>query len=466
MKDYFKKFLLLLSLLFAVSSCSAGKNTIRNGMETPKSWHNIQPKEVSETFIFNDQKLQTLLKRALGQNFSLKSAALQVERARALARIEGADQFPVESLMLDGERGESHIVGENESVRVADKKIGSRMLLSWELDIWGRLKDQAMAGQLDYTSSLADYQSARLSLGSRIARSWFSTIAAKEKVLEASDVVASYTSTLEAVEERYHSGLIDALDLLMAQTALADAKADLQHYSQNLTTEIQLLETLVGDYPSGDLVIGGQLPTQFQAVPAGIPADMVADRPDLIATREKLAAADYRTSAAAKALLPTITLSASIGSGRKRLKEVFNPEYGFWNLIGGITQPLTQGDRLWAQADEVRLEAQQIWFEYLNQLLNAFSEVERSLSAEVFLIKRQKRIEETFSCAEEAWELAKGKYSNGNIDLLTALVNQRQFLNSRMQVVEIRNERVQNQIDLVLALGGSFVAKEQQLTIQ
>ncbi len=81
---------------------------------------------------------------------------------------------------------------------------------------------------MDYTSSLVDYQSARLSLGARIARSWFSTITAKEKVLEATDVVASYTSTLEAVEERYHSGLIDALDLLMAQTALADAKADLQ----------------------------------------------------------------------------------------------------------------------------------------------------------------------------------------------------------------------------------------------
>ncbi len=180
---------------------------------------------------------------------------------------------------------------------------------------------------------------------------------------------------------------------------------------------------------------------------------MVEQRPDLMALRSRIEAADYSWSAALKELLPTITISGRGGFSSSHIGDAFNPAYGLWQLVAGISQPVFQGGKLQAHANEAELKVQQLQLEYCQSLLQAFREVEDALSDDISLRKQYLQSSHTVSVSKLSWLAAIESYQTGSSDLLTLLLTQRQFLESKKEMIILHNAVLQNTIDLVLALG-------------
>ncbi len=407
---------------------------------------------------FADPALASLIEEAVGNNFDLRSAAARVSAARASAIVSGADRIPQVSASLSASRAKRATVVGGTVISGISNYFQSGIEIRWEADLWGRLSHQARAAALELAASEADYRAARLSLAASISRSWFNAIEARQQVELSRQTVANYQRALESTRESYRAGLNSALDLRLARSNLATAKSQLAGQQIRLDEQLRTLQTLLGRYPSQQLNLADDLPELLRPVPAGLPSELLARRPDLIAAENRLRAADERASQAAKNRLPRIQLTASGGTSSDQLNNLLDGDRLIWSLVGGITAPLFQGGRLKANQQLAQANADQAMNQYAQTLLNAFREVETALAAAPLLETQQQALQTAAEEARESERLAAEQYRAGLVDITTWLEAQRRLFNARSTLLQIRNQRLQSRIDLHLALGGDFSA--------
>ena len=268
--------------------------------------------------------------------------------------------------------------------------------------------------------------------------------------------VENLETTSEVVRERYRRGLRHALDLRRALSDLAGAEAVLQQRRLILDGTRRQLEVLLGRYPAAALKPGSNLPELPKAIPAGLPADLVSRRPDLMAAERRLAASHARYKQARRALYPRISLTGSAGTSSRDLESLLDGDFSVWNLAGNVLQPLFQGGRI---RGGIRLAASQsegAVSTYVQSVLSAFAEVETALAAESLLAKRQAALETATEQALAARRLAEDRYAGGLVDLNTMLDAQRGAYASESQLIAVRRQRLENRVNLHLALGGGF----------
>ena len=238
-------------------------------------------------------------------------------------------------------------------------------------------------------------------------------------------------------------------DLANAQAQLATAQNQVQFISRRL-------EVLLGSYPSGLLKENAQLPMPPATLSAGLPAELLTRRPDLIAAFARLQATDSRLNSAEKALLPRITLTASGGASSADLLALVDPRAAAWNVLMGLMQPIFMGGRL--QAD-IRLNealVEENWTQYKSTALNAFREVEQTLAAEHWLRAQEQALKQAVEQTQASRELAVYSYRQGLIQILTLLDSYRSTLNAQSQYLVARRQLLSNRINLYLALGGDI----------
>jgi outer membrane protein TolC len=228
-----------------------------------------------------------------------------------------------------------------------------------------------------------------------------------------------------------------------------------------LDRALRQLELLLGRYPSARIKTGDELPTIKSAVPAGLPADLIARRPDLVAADRRLAAADRRLAQSRRALLPSISLTASTGRSSGELGDLLDGNFSVWNLIGNISQPLLQGGRLRAGVDLSQAGLDQALASYAQSALRAYAEVEQALAGEEFLTNQEKALKTATSEALAARTLAEERYAKGLSDLITLLDAQRRAFDAKSRLLSVQRMRLDGRIDLYLALGGGFYADVQ-----
>ncbi len=458
------RFASTLLLAAALSSCSLLRpwHTQPDLPETPPTWTAASTsKQIFDATAwrreFADPQLTNLIEEAVGNNFDLRSAAARVNAARASAVVSGADRIPQISASLNASRAKRATVVGGTVISGISNYFQSGIEIRWEADIWGRLSHQARAATLELAASEADYQAARLSLAANISRAWFNAIETRQQVELSRQTVANYRQALESIRGRYRSGLNSALDVRLARSNLASAESQLAAQQLRLDGELRTLQTLLGRYPSRQLALADNLPELQQPVPAGLPADLLTRRPDLNAAQHRLQAADERASQAAKDRLPRIQLTTSGGTSSDQLNSLLEGDRLIWSLVGGITAPLFQGGRLKANQQLARANAEQAVNQYAQSLLNAFREVETALAAAPLLEIRQQALQTAVQEARESERLAAEQYRTGLVDITTWLEAQRRLFNARSNLLQIRNQRLQNRIDLHLALGGDFI---------
>ena len=243
---------------------------------------------------FDSPELTALVKQALAANIDLAAAAARVKAAGAQAIIAGADRLPQLDLELDGQRSKGSLQGSESAVRTIRNRFTLEATAGWEIDLWGRLAHLNRAALADAGAVVADYRAARLSLAAQVARAWFTAIEAKQQTRLSNSVVGSFRRSLEATEARYRLGIGSSLDVRLSRANVAGAEADLAQRQRELDTALRNLDALLGRYPEAQQELPAELPSVAREVPAGLPAQLLRRRPDLIAARERLFAASER----------------------------------------------------------------------------------------------------------------------------------------------------------------------------
>lgn len=412
-----------------------------------------QSTPVSERWLalFADPNLSALVEEALSTNFDLQAAAARVLAARAQAGIAGADRWPQLSLQPGYQRSRTDGGGEAEE----SSAFSALFDLSWELDLWGRIAALREAATYEANASEADFLAARLSLAAGVAQSYFRLTEAKLQADVAEQSIRDRRTLADLVRGRFNRGLTHGLDLRLVLTDLATAEAQLAEARNRIQTESRLLELLLGRYPSGRQFAAANLPAVPTTISAGIPAQLLERRPDLIAAFQRLRASDSRLESAQKNWLPRITLTAGGGTSSPALTQLIDPQAVVWNIALGLTQPLFTGGRIQGEIDLQEAQAQEALNLFKHTALNAFREVEQTLAAEEWLKTQELALREAVAQTEASQALAVYSYRQGLIEILTLLDSYRSTLNAQSAHLTVKRQLLSNRIDLYLALGGS-----------
>ena len=397
---------------------------------------------------FDDVLLKKIINQAMNDNLDLKRLSSLAESASARASIEGARLLPQADLNADAGRGRS-------AVRTTNR-LSAQVAVSWEADVWGRLQNSQQAAVLDYQSTVDDLEAAKLSLAARIARLWFQLIEIRQQWQLATSTAANFRNSLRIIEERYRRGLNSALDVRLARTDIATADNIISGWQRQYDTGLRQLDVLLGRYPAAAAELPDNLPQLIGTVPVGLPADLLIRRPDLQAAEQRLSAADERLQAAHKNRLPDIRLTGSGGVSSSALNQLLDWDSLIWNLLASLVQPVFDGGRL--DAEQLLAESQhaEIWSEYAAAILTAFQEVESSLNAETDYNHQLAALTTASEEAAAAEALAVSQYQRGLIDIITLLESQRRAFTAESSRLRIERERLENRINLYLALGGDF----------
>ncbi len=412
---------------------------------------------------FQDTQLDSLITNALKYNYNLKAAAQRVQAARAQATIVGAPLFPQVSLGLNGAKRHQNFIGfpipgsgGGGVLSTTATTYGLSTNLNWEIDLWGRLRNDKAAALADYQGAQADHLGARLSLSGQTTKSWFAAIEARRQLDLAQSTRDNFQAVNDQIQTRYESGLRPPLDLRLSLSNVATAEAVVALRRQQYDGAVRQLEILLGRYPAAELAIAQDLLPMPAPIPAGLPADLIARRPDLMIAERQVAAANARVKVAKRARYPSISLTSSGGTSSANLSNLLSGDFIVWSFAGNLLQPLFQGGRLRAGIKLAEANQEQALAGFAEQALRAYGEVESALMAETYLRDRENALREASEQAVAARELAENRYTRGVSDVITLLGSQRRAFEAEGQYLTVRRQRLDARVDLYLALGGGF----------
>ena len=398
---------------------------------------------------FQDTQLESLVDEALRHNLDLIAAAARVDGAAALATAARALLYP----QLIG----TAIAGVVSRDGIHD---GDALFLgvSWELDVWGRVRAAGASADAMRTATAADALSARQSLAALVATLWYQTIATERLRATAVTAATVYEDLLRLVRTRNEVGSVGAQDVALAGADLDRARERERAFAASLQQITRSLEVILGRYPAAEVKLAPSLPPLPAPIPDGLPSELLERRPDLVAAERRVASAFYAVQSAKAARLPRITLTGSGGRSSNDLIRLIGASAGFWRAGVELLAPLFLGGALQAQVRFATADQEAALALYGQAALRAFSEVESTLANEPLLADQQRLLEAVLAQDSEALRLGRLRYEGGATDLLHVLDMQSKVLNTQFALVAIRNDRLANRIALHLALGGGFAA--------
>jgi NodT family efflux transporter outer membrane factor (OMF) lipoprotein len=399
---------------------------------------------------FHDDGLTSAVAEALAHNADLQVGAARVEQALLYAKLAGARLYPSVDLLA---RGGGKLSGDNSGLK------GALITATWEIDVWGRVRYGRAAAAADARSAEADFEYARQSLAALVAKSWFLTTEAGLQAEVARGTIRDDEALVRLAEERSRIGVGHDEDIYVARASLGTSRDALRGIELAREQAVRALEILLGRYPAAAAAVSPQLPTPPDAVPAGLPSELLERRPDVIAAERRVASAFHRVHEAKAARLPAIALTTGISTISSELfvlKERDNPT---WNAGASLLAPIFRGGALKTQVDIRTAEQKQAVAAYAAVGLRAFGEVENALASEIAARDREQILAQTLSDNQRALQIVQTQYKVGSTDL--RFVTQRQLALNATQSALIRmqtEQRVQR-VNLHLALGGSFQSR-------
>ena len=421
--------------------------------ETPEQWALADAGAVQSGWIasFNDPTLSALVVEAQTYNRDLVAAAANVDRAWALARQAGAALAPSVSL------GQSTVrSGGLDSSRPATTALNIAAQVSWEADVWGRLRSGQRGALAGAQAVEADFRSAQQSLAAATAKAYFSAIEASIQSDIARESVRILEETQRLVDVRYKNGMGSAQDVSLARSDLATARERLATVESSYRDALRALEALLGRYPGAELEVRETLPVVPPPPPAGLPADLLQRRPDLVAAERRVAAAFNATNQARAARLPTVSLTADIGGASNSLSDLLSSGNVAWAAGANLLAPLFDGGRRREGVTIATAEQEQALAAFGQAAIGAFSEVETNLDQGVVLQQRIAELKIAASEAENAHRISRIRYEEGEEDLLNVLTIQQRSISAQSSLSAVERLLLEQRVNLNLALGGGW----------
>ena len=456
---------IILAALGALAGCASApkKNAPELGWSIPDSWSS--PDIVADSLWwdgFATEPLRELVAEALERNFDLREAAGRLDAAAAQARLAGAPKWPqIEASGSASRRRQSFIGfpipgGDSQALSTTTNNYGVSLNVSWEIDLWGKLRAGEAAALADLMRAEANFRSANLSLVAQTARAYFAVVEADRQLQLATSNLEIQDVTVRQIKRRYDEGLRPSLDVHLARSNQAVAEAVVEQRKRRLDLVTRQLEILAGRYPGAEFRTSAELPLIDRSVPPGLPAGLLARRPDLVAAERQLAAASARVDEAVRALYPRLSLTGTGGRASADLKDLLDGNFAIWTLAANLSQPLFQGGRLRAGVELAKSQREQARAFFAGRVLRALAEIETGLAADLFLAGQERALRTASEEAVAARRLARERYTQGLTDVLTLLDAQRRAHDAESQMLDVRRQQIDNRIDLHLALGGDF----------
>jgi NodT family efflux transporter outer membrane factor (OMF) lipoprotein len=396
---------------------------------------------------FNDPHLDALVAEAIERNPDLRVTATRVEQAGQYVNMAKAALLP--TINLFGSGGVN--MGGGDALQILSLGI------SWELDLWGRLRYARNAAEETYASTQADFAFARQSLAATTAKSWFTASETWMQQQIADDMVKSAGQLLELAEKRRQVGVGNEQDVAVARANLGNFQDNAKQIRLAHTQALRALEVLLGRYPAAELKARQDLAALPGPVPAGMPLEMLERRPDLIAAERRVAAAFNRVGEAKAAQLPRLNLNANIAGISS---DILQLQDDFDNPTGGVganlLAPIYQGGALTTQVEIKTLEQKEATADYARMALRAISDVENTLAAGATLAERNQILQRTVADNQRALELTQTRFRVGQSDLRTVRQQELEVYAARLALLRVQSEQLAQRVNLHLALGGSF----------
>ncbi len=436
--------LLVVTLLTACSSLNTKKDyhaSIQQDISDVKSWDSLaNSSEISYlNDLFQSPQIDKLLSQAFSENPSMQQTLLTLEMRKAQRDQTAANQLPQVEAGFSASKQESD-----------NSSFSSSISVSWQADVWGKLKDQTTAAQLDIEQQQRLVRSAKNSLAAEILTAWLELIAQQRSVTIEQQRLTTLEKNETFILQRYSNGLGTLSDLDTARTSTASSRATLESTQQQYHQNLRNLKTLIGQISPIELTIPSDFPSVAVA-PINLPKQTLAERPDLQAAYLAIQAAQLRTDVAYKALLPSFNVQALLEDVASSARDALfvSP---VWSLLGQLTAPLYQGGQLRAEAKLSELETAYAYQSYRESLLNAVSEVENAIDQERSISTQLQHLTTALDSANRNLSQYQQSYRTGLVDMLDLLSVQQQTYDLESQVNNTTFELLSNRVNLALAL--------------
>ena len=405
--------------------------------------------------IFGDPALVELAKEALANNRDLAVAAARVEQARYFVGVARSDLFPQLGYGVEAGRGEGseNIVGLGRS----DNLFVGAVNLAWEIDIWGRIRRATQAARAELMASEAFERGVRLSLIAGVASAYFELRELDRELSIAERTAETFRKSRDLFLRQFQGGTASRLAVERAEGALAGTEATIPELESRIVAKENELSVLLGR-PAGEIPRGDTLAEQQQppVVPAGIPAQLLERRPDLVEAEQVLVAANARVGESIANFLPRIGLTSFFGHQSNDLSDFLDGGSRAWSVAGSLAGPIFQGGRNWSLFQASKAEREAATRLYDQRVLVALREVSDSLVAWDRLALAREAQARAVTAYEESVRLSQVRYWGGLATYFEVLESQQLLFPAEIRLAQLELSRLRSLVQLYKALGGGW----------
>ncbi|GJL59959.1 MAG: membrane protein [Nitrospirales bacterium] len=457
-------------VLLIGSGCAVGPDYERPVVKTPDSFSHDHQSDFSSLAnlgwweVFQDEYLQSLIRKALVENNDLKKAIARVREVKAQLGVVRSDQFPTieggagfERNQTSGAPARKFGVDEGDQEGPTTSQWKAAGSLAFEIDLWGKLRRATEAAQADVLAEEWARRSILLTLVGDIAQAYFELLELDSELAIAQLTLRTREKSLEIIRLRTFMAQSSTLDTRRAEQEVVRARAQIPTLERQIVQKENQISLLIGRNPGpiirGKALVEQPLPPE---VPAGLPSALLERRPDIVEAENRLVAANAQIGVAKAAFFPQIDLTGEWGAQSLAFADLFSGFARIWTLGPVIKVPLFNAGRLRSDLEVREAQQEQALITYTQTIQQAFREVEDALIAHQKNREVRVALTKLLDVSREAWELATLAYLNGKIPYLDVLVAQREVFNAEIALAQIIRDQRLAVVQLYKALGGGW----------
>ena len=472
---------LLLTVIIDLTGCTVGPKYIKASSPTPMAykeqppasypgadqWQPANPADQASRGnwweVFGDPELNGLEEQIAISNQTLKVAEARFREARADIGFTRASQFPTISTSPSAASSKNSDYSPNFPSQTREASTGNFVLpvdLSYEVDLWGRVRRTVAAAREETQATAADYATAKLSLEAELAIDYFELRSADAEKQLLDDTVKAYTDNVQLTTHRFQGGVAPRADVAQAQTQLDTTRVQDTDVTVQRAQFEHAIAVLTGKPPAEFSLASAPLDGQPPSIPTGLPSELLQRRPDIAAAERRMAEANQQIGIARAAYFPTVKLDGTAGFAGIQGSNWFTWPAGFWALGPSLAETLFDAGRRRATSESARANYDSTVATYRQTSLTAFEEVEDNLAALRILQNEAQQQDQAVASSRDSLHLFTNRYKGGVDTYLQVVTAETIELANERNAIDILRRRMDASVLLVKALGGGWAVSK------
>ncbi|MBT4111928.1 MAG: TolC family protein [Candidatus Marinimicrobia bacterium] len=472
MKHYALILICILSLISCASKAAIEPESVVDNI--PEDWAIETPITINISDIwwneFQDEKLNQFLSQFLDENINLEQAMLNTRIAKQASVISTSTLFP--SIGIGASAGESEqnsagfppilsaLFGEqsDEITTFTQENYNLSLNTQWEIDLWGKMRQGRLAGKQQYLAAQYNYTYYQFSLTSEATKLYFSIIEAKQLTNNTQQKYNNAKIIFDLYTSRYNKGIISLKALQQSELMLNLAKSDLENKKSISTSLVREAKVLIREYPNLILDTSTEFPKSIPNIPEVIPASIIKRRPDLIASQYNLLASKALNKQAMRSLYPSFSLVGSTGTS-SNVQDLLNDDFSVWSAGLNLLSPIFNGGKLIANKKIAKTNQEIAMLEFVDNLLGAYKEVESGLEFDRSTQLSLNLLKDNIILSESIYKTTFDEFSKGVARIEDVINANNALFDNKNMLATTERIRIEQRINLILALGGGFTYK-------